>query len=258
MVINLVMFSDNAASQFRSKFTVSNLCFLEEDMAFWSIEWVTFAASHGKGAVDGIGAVIKNQIWNKLKSKNLSINTAEEYYQEVGKTCNIQDYYVPKEDIKSNEILLDRRLESLVKDISLKVASVETNSKDKSKLGLQSFHLFERLDSTSVSAGRTATSELRKLVVLNATEESDSDDNNRLRYSDVYSESEDEQSMDFLESATPHQHEEQPEPRQSSRLKPHELSDLNIHPDTYVLVEIKSEITQHVSKYVGVCQSDVC
>ena len=37
-VLRLKIFSDNAASQFRSKFMISNLCYLDEDLGFSFVE----------------------------------------------------------------------------------------------------------------------------------------------------------------------------------------------------------------------------
>lgn len=87
LVDHLIIFSDNAASQFRSRYIVANLCYLEEDLGYQYVEWTTFAASHGKGAVDGVGAAIKNTLWHKVKSENLNINSAKEYYELAVNTC---------------------------------------------------------------------------------------------------------------------------------------------------------------------------
>ena len=51
---NYVIFSDGAASQFKQRFTLSGIALLEK-----SLSWNFFAASHGKGAVDGIGGQIE-------------------------------------------------------------------------------------------------------------------------------------------------------------------------------------------------------
>lgn len=40
------------------------------------IEWNFFATSHGKGAVDGVGAVIKRKVWQITKAKNIILHDA--------------------------------------------------------------------------------------------------------------------------------------------------------------------------------------
>lgn len=80
-VDHLITFSKNAASQFRSKHTLSNLCNLQGDLDCQFVKWTTFAVSHGKGAVDGVGAAVKNILWHKIKVENLKVNSSKEYYK---------------------------------------------------------------------------------------------------------------------------------------------------------------------------------
>ena len=80
--------------------------------------------------------------------------------------------------------------------------------------------------------GCTASSELYKITVFKTNEDleaADNDDNpkNRLRYLEVYTSDEEE----------PHTN---PQSGSSNILSGFELTALNIHPDTYVLVKIKS------------------
>lgn len=108
-VHQLIFFSDKVASQFRSKYTMSNLCYLEDDLGFWSIEWVTFATSPGKGAVDGVGAALKNMIWNRVKSENLTINSAKEYYEVLKSSKNVTVFFKSSYEIKDDEKILNER-----------------------------------------------------------------------------------------------------------------------------------------------------
>lgn len=75
----IFFFSDNCASQFKSKYCVSNLCQMEKDFGV-KAEWNFFAASHGKGTVDGIGGAIKGAAWRAVKSKQVIINSAKDFY----------------------------------------------------------------------------------------------------------------------------------------------------------------------------------
>ncbi|KAJ4425792.1 hypothetical protein ANN_27417 [Periplaneta americana] len=80
LMTHLYIFSDNCAAQFRSKFTVHNLCYLADDLNVVYVEWNTFAPGHGKGAVDAI---------------------------ELSPTVNI--LYVAKSDVDSTASFLNER-----------------------------------------------------------------------------------------------------------------------------------------------------
>lgn len=58
--------SDNCAQQFKTKYTLSNLCFFEKDFNS-EVECNFFASSHGKGAMDGIGNTVKRNVWTAVK-----------------------------------------------------------------------------------------------------------------------------------------------------------------------------------------------
>lgn len=47
---HLSEFSDNCSAQFKSRYTVCNVCFLA-DFDIKTVEWSSFAAGHGRGAV---------------------------------------------------------------------------------------------------------------------------------------------------------------------------------------------------------------
>lgn len=178
-VVSLKFFSDNAASQFRSKFTVSNLCFLDDDLDFLSIEWNTFAASHGKGAVDGVGGALKNLIWKKIRSENLNINSAKEYFDVAKGVCKaIVLFYVPEEDVIENELFLSHRWEC--------VSKIELMSDNGNKIGLSSLHTFKKYDSMHVLVGETAVSTLYKIKVIKSNIPECDIDNDRDEYTDDF------------------------------------------------------------------------
>ena len=56
------VFSDGAASQFKQHYLISNLHKWENEFSMKLI-WNFFATSHGKGAVDGIGSMVKRSVW---------------------------------------------------------------------------------------------------------------------------------------------------------------------------------------------------
>jgi len=59
---NLYVFSDGCAAQFKNRFTLSAICSLAEEYNLINVEWNFFASSHGKGAVDGVGAMVKRKV----------------------------------------------------------------------------------------------------------------------------------------------------------------------------------------------------
>lgn len=87
---------------------MSNLCYLEDDLDYQFIEWTTFAASHGKGAVDGVGGALKNTLWHKVKSENLNVNSAKEYYELALRTYKKTNvYFISKDEIAQNQDMLN-------------------------------------------------------------------------------------------------------------------------------------------------------
>ena len=158
-VLRLKIFSDNAASQFRSKFMISNLFYLDEDLGFSCVEWDTFAASHGKGAVDKVGACIKNTIWTKVKSVNLHLHMAKEYYSAAKKFCEKPTIlFVPKKDVQVNKKFLAARFD--------KVRKIEYISSEGTKLGLSLFHAFRKSDASHILAAQTSNSQFSKIEVF--------------------------------------------------------------------------------------------
>ena len=48
-----------------------------------NISWNFFATSHGKGAVGGVGGVLKRRAWNKVKARQVVIRNAAEFTDAV-------------------------------------------------------------------------------------------------------------------------------------------------------------------------------
>lgn len=57
------------------------LCFLLEDFKLKMGTRVFFVTSHGKGCVDGIGGLVKRLVWNKVKIRKATIQSAEDFVQ---------------------------------------------------------------------------------------------------------------------------------------------------------------------------------
>ena len=82
-----------AASQFKNRCTLSNFCFLSKDFGLQG-EWFFFATSHGKGVVDGVGAVVKRAVWSQVKQRKAEISDARDFATAgCKKYCKNYKYY---------------------------------------------------------------------------------------------------------------------------------------------------------------------
>ena len=166
-------FSDNCASQFRSKWSVGNLCFLADDLDVEKVTWDTFAAGHGKGAVDALGGTIKRLVWLTVKARQVKINNAEDYYNFAAtKADKVHVLYVSASDVQGSNEMLKERWKN-VQDLK----------------GLNSFHHFEKSDEKSITAAETVKSSNKVFKMFKPPKE-------RLLYSDVYSESDSDSDSD--------------------------------------------------------------
>lgn len=100
------IFSDGCASQFKNKFVLSSLIMLQT-IYNAKITWSFFATSHGKGAVDGIGATVKRCVWAQIKSRQITIHNAEDFANcATDKLKNIKIFYKNKDAISSTRVQL--------------------------------------------------------------------------------------------------------------------------------------------------------
>jgi hypothetical protein len=132
------IFSDGCSGQFKNKFTLSNLCHMQQDFDVTG-EWFFFATSHGKGAVDGIGGLAKRAVWNQVKARKVIVQNAEQFL-ECAKSAipSINFFLLTNHHIDENRGLLEKRWKS-VKKIK------EIRSK----------HYFNGYNTTSIVCGRT-------------------------------------------------------------------------------------------------------
>ncbi len=86
------IFSDGCAAQFKNRYTMMNLIFMQDDFDITG-EWAFFASSHGKGAVDAIGGTIKRNVWRAVKSRKVIVNTAEAFYKVSADHCHNGHYF---------------------------------------------------------------------------------------------------------------------------------------------------------------------
>ena len=95
---NILLWSGGPSSQFKNRFIARFMEMSEEKLAS-NIRWNFFATSHGKGAVDGVGGVLKRRAWNKVKAIQMVIRNAAEFTDAVkdgGIICNFFTAY-PRE-----------------------------------------------------------------------------------------------------------------------------------------------------------------
>lgn len=74
----LKIWSDGPNNQFKNKYIASLIPFFEE-MFKIKIVWNFFAASHGKGCVDGIGSVVKNKVKRLVKSRKGTVYSSSDF-----------------------------------------------------------------------------------------------------------------------------------------------------------------------------------
>lgn len=111
-----------------------------------------FAASHGKGAVDGIGGSIKRSVWIAVKSRKAIVNSAPEFYDlACSLSKNIFFIFVAREEVKEKIAMLDDQREGL-----------------KNIPGIQSKHFFQSEEAHSISVACTSLSHFKCSLVLKA------------------------------------------------------------------------------------------
>lgn len=101
----LHIWSDGPASQFKNKYIAAAINVLQQKYGIL-INWNYFATAHGKGPVDGIGAVVKRQVWDLVKKRKCVVTNAEGFVAAANKSTGI---YVRQ----MNEVEIHKRNETL-------------------------------------------------------------------------------------------------------------------------------------------------
>ena len=83
--------SDGPSSQFKNRFAASMINYFQKEKSI-TIRWNYFASSHGKGPVDGVGAIIKRFVTQKIMTRK-SIVTDVKTFLEAAKDCEIRSYW---------------------------------------------------------------------------------------------------------------------------------------------------------------------
>lgn len=102
---HLHIVTDGAGSQFKNRFTLSNIA--RPDLihpSLTDVDWSFFATAHGKGPVDGVGGTVKRAVWRRILQKQALVQTPEDFAKVAEKACpNIRVIYVSKEAISEVE-----------------------------------------------------------------------------------------------------------------------------------------------------------
>lgn len=146
---SITIFTDGCTGQFKSKYMMSNLCHFQQDFNL-QCEWNFFATSHGKGAVDGIGATVKRTVWQKVRNREAVVASAKDFYECAKKSLQgVTVLYVPKAEVEEHKEMLKTRAK-LARNIP----------------AIKSQHHFQFLDTKNLLIARTHKSERKKCVVL--------------------------------------------------------------------------------------------
>ena len=76
IVTHVHYWSDGAASQFKNRFTLSNLLFHKEDFGS-TPTWSFHETSHGKGPMDGVGGEVKRAVWRLVLQQRAVVTSAQ-------------------------------------------------------------------------------------------------------------------------------------------------------------------------------------
>lgn len=220
----IFFFSDNCAGQFKSKFTIYNLLHLEEDLNVSLVEWNTFAPGHGKGAVDGIGGLVKRSVWLSVKARGKIVSTPHEFYEcAINSVKKIRILFVDKDEIKeTSQNLLVKRWENAC-PIS----------------GIRNMHSFKKISENRILGGLTAFSSHPEIINMRLDHISKK---KTLQYTEVYSSSSDEEEDVVI-----------PDTEQSDSYE--NFTHTSVKPGVFITVELKSE--SRSQKYLGICQTEV-
>ena len=99
----VIMYSDNCTGQYKNCYNIGSLLNFKQ-MYNLDVEWHFSDACHGKGAVDGIGATIKQNARRASIRNIVSIKNAEQLYNwTVSSMPNVQTFFVTSETVNKSE-----------------------------------------------------------------------------------------------------------------------------------------------------------
>ena len=82
--------SDGYASHFKSHYVIQDIAHLDSSI---TIDWNYLESHHGKGAVDGIGACLKQKVFKHVKSLKVILSNAEQFANYTNKVVDRVIYH---------------------------------------------------------------------------------------------------------------------------------------------------------------------
>lgn len=145
----IFIFSDGSCAQFKNKFIIRSLVDFSKQLGCTSVQWIFMGSLHGKGPVDGVGAVVKRKVWQITKSKNVVLPDALSFYNCAQNNVGVKIYFMSSDEINKHSMLYNLD---------------EKWKKGKNIPGISQLHYF-CCDGQEVTAARTAYSE-KKLFAI--------------------------------------------------------------------------------------------
>ncbi|XP_017485824.1 PREDICTED: uncharacterized protein LOC108374346 [Rhagoletis zephyria] len=111
-ISTVFIFSDGSTSQFKNKYILTSIPSFVSEFGLKHLEWNFFATSHGKGAVDGVGAVVKRKVWQAVKTNNIILPDAFAFYECAGKIIEgVRLLYISSKEIEEFSTPLNEKWE---------------------------------------------------------------------------------------------------------------------------------------------------
>lgn len=104
------VFTDNATAQFKNRFVMRALLHMQNIFCV-DIQWNFLAAQHGKGVCDGLGATIKQFVFNRVKSNRVEVTNAKQFV-EVARNSSILTTEITFDDIET--FIKNNNLQSVI------------------------------------------------------------------------------------------------------------------------------------------------
>jgi hypothetical protein len=103
------IFSDGCTGQFKNRWILSSLAF-SDSLFGVNITWNFSAFGHGKGTVDGVGAIVKRTVRQRVLSRRARVYSAQEFHDCVSSNINgISSTFMSCDEIKLLEFNLSPR-----------------------------------------------------------------------------------------------------------------------------------------------------
>lgn len=127
----LKIWSDEPSSQFKNKYMAAIIPVLESKFKL-KIFWNYFATSHGKGCVDGIGAIAKTVVRKHIRARECIVNSANDFVKAFNRTSSkiLVEEVTDKEIDETNKALKTTAIFSSAKDIRNIASSHQIQFKD--------------------------------------------------------------------------------------------------------------------------------